>query len=104
MVTHTGLDPSSRRLSSGQVTAIRAAMQLFIKDALDSGLRVNQRRYCDADDAPRCAAGFIACGDYQLCNDCAAEYAMARTCGLVTNPGQYVRDRRFGEMFDVETT
>jgi hypothetical protein len=77
--------------------------QAFVK-ALQGELPVNKRRYCDADDAPRPASGFIAYGRYQLCNACAVEYEAARTNAMVTSPGQYVRGRRFGEIFDEETS
>jgi hypothetical protein len=103
MLVRTNLSRSSRTSSGGQEVSMPRATQALFK-SLRGELPVNQRRYCDADDAPRPATGFIAYGRYQLCNSCAVEYEAARTSAVVTSPGQYVRGRRFGEIFDGETS
>lgn len=89
--------PSLRSLSHGQIEAIRSAMQLFIDDDLARGVRRTDRMYCDACQRPRPAAGVIRYGRYALCNCCATEYEVARAKGALSTPGQFVRDKHFGE-------
>jgi formate dehydrogenase maturation protein FdhE len=79
------------------VAAIRAAMQLFVEDDLARGVRRTDRLYCDACQRPRPAAGGIRYGRYALCNGCATEYEVARAHGGLATPGQFVRDKHFGE-------
>lgn len=89
--------PPLRTLSPGQIEAIRSAMQLFIDDDLARGVRRTDRMYCDACQRPRPAAGVIRYGRYALCNCCATEYEVARAKGALSSPGQFVRDKHFGE-------
>jgi hypothetical protein len=84
-------------LSETQLAAIRAAMQLFVDDDLDRGVTADQRLFCDACERVRPAAGSIRYDRYLLCNNCGIEYEVARARGLTISPGQYVRDKRFGE-------
>ena len=88
---------AARHLSPSQVTAIRSAMQLFIDDDLARGVRRTDRIYCDACQRPRPAAGVIRYSRYSLCNGCATEYEVARAGGALSSPGQFVRDKHFGE-------
>ncbi len=88
---------STRSLSRGQVEAIRSAMRLFVDDDLARGVRQTDRMYCDACQRPRPAAGVIRYGRYSLCNCCATEYEVARAHGGLFTPGQFVRDKHFGE-------
>ncbi|HZQ36562.1 MAG TPA: hypothetical protein VFD32_11555 [Dehalococcoidia bacterium] len=89
--------PAQRSLSHGQIEAIRSAMQLFVDDDLARGVRRTDRMYCDACQRPRPAAGVIRYGRYALCNCCATEYEVARAKGALASPGQFVRDKHFGE-------
>jgi len=89
--------PSLRSLSASQIEAIRSAMQLFVDDVLARGVRRTDRMYCDACQRPRSAAGAIHYGRYALCNCCATEYEVARARGALSSPGQFVRDKHFGE-------
>jgi hypothetical protein len=89
---------SRHPLSTRQTASIRAAMQLFVEDDIASGRPINQRRYCDACERNRPAAGFIQYTRYSICNACATSYELARARGLAISIGQYVRDRRFGEI------
>jgi formate dehydrogenase maturation protein FdhE len=89
---------SRHPLSTRQMASIRAAMQLFIEDDIANGRPVHQRRYCDACERNRPSAGFIEYSRYAVCNDCATSYELARAHGLAVSIGQYVRDRRFGEI------
>jgi len=84
-------------LSPTQVQAIRSAMKLFVDDDLARGVRLTDRMYCDACQRARPAAGVIRYGRYAVCNGCAMEYEVARAQGQIASPGQYVRDKRFGE-------
>ena len=59
--------------------------------------RAPLRRFCDACQRPRPAAGFVQTGRYDLCTACVTAYAAARDAGLQISVGQYVRDARFGE-------
>ena len=88
---------SSHHLSRSQTLAIRAAMQLFVDDDLAKGISLDQRLYCAACERPRPAAGFIQYSRYHVCNSCAIEYEIAHARGLTASPGQYVRDKNFGE-------
>ena len=88
---------TARPLSAAQVTAIRDAMRLFVDDDLARGTEPQRRAYCDGCERARPAAGFIQYERYCLCNGCATEYAVARARALVTTPGQYIRDKRFGD-------
>ncbi len=89
--------PLQRSLSTSQIEAIRSAMQLFVDDDLARGVRSTDRMYCDACQRPRSAAGAIHYGRYALCNGCATEYEVARATGALASPGQFVRDKHFGE-------
>ena len=91
--------PSSaaRQLNETQLAAIRAAMQLFVDDDVDRGVTPGQRLFCDACERVRAAAGCIQYDRYLLCNACGIEYEVAHARGLTVSPGQYVRDKRFGE-------
>jgi len=86
-----------RQLSETQFAAIRAAMQLFVDDDVDRGVTPDQRLFCDACERVRPAAGCIQYDRYLLCNSCGIEYEVAHARGLSVSPGQYVRDKRFGE-------
>ena len=90
-------NPVPHSLSTSQIASIRAAMHLFVEDDESSGHLLDQRRYCDACERVRPAAGFIQYGRYALCNPCATTYEIARARGMAVSAGQYVRDRRFGE-------
>lgn len=72
-------------------------MQLFIDDDLAQGVPPERRLYCDACERLRPAAGSIQYDRYLVCNTCGIEYEVARARGLTMSPGQYVRDKRFGE-------
>lgn len=87
----------ARPLSTAQVEAIRGAMRVFVEDDLARGVDETRRTYCDGCERARPTAGFIQYDRYALCNACATEYEVARARGLVATPGQYIRDKRFGE-------
>ena len=87
----------ARPLSAAQVTAIRNAMRVFVDDDLARGAEAQRRAYCDGCERARPAAGFIQYDRYCLCNGCATEYEVARARALVATPGQYIRDKRFGD-------
>lgn len=89
--------PAARPLSAAQVGAIRAAMRVFVEDDLARGADEQRRSYCDGCERARPAAGFIQYDKHALCNGCATEYEVARARGLVPTPGQYIRDKRFGD-------
>jgi formate dehydrogenase maturation protein FdhE len=89
--------PAARPLSAAQVEAIRSAMRVFVDDDLARGTEPQRRAYCDGCERARPAAGFIQYDRYCLCNDCATEYEVARARALVSTPGQYIRDKRFGD-------
>jgi len=72
-------------------------MHLFVEEDEASGLTLVQRRFCDACEKARPAAGFIQYGRYSLCNPCATAYEIAQARGMTLSAGQYVRDNRFGE-------
>jgi hypothetical protein len=84
-------------LSTGEMEAIRAALSLFVEDDIARGVAAFSRLFCDACQRARPAAGFIQYGRYATCNACAIEYEVARARGLLGTPGQFVRDKRFGE-------
>lgn len=86
-----------RPLTKSQVAAIRAAMQLFVEDDLAKGITADRRLYCDACQGVRAAAGFIQYNRYQVCNACAIEFEIAHARGVAASPGQFVRDKNFGE-------
>jgi hypothetical protein len=86
-----------RTFSPRQIEAIRMAMALFVEDDLARGTLPGQRLYCDACERVRSAAGFVRYVRYSFCNVCATEYEVARTRGVVVTPGQYLRDKRFGD-------
>jgi hypothetical protein len=86
-----------RLLSPSQLSAVRSAMRLFIEDDLARGVSSWQRAYCDSCQRPRPAAGSIKYDRYALCNACATEYEVARARGLPLSPGQFVRDKHFGD-------
>jgi hypothetical protein len=89
--------PEERSLTASQINAIRAAMKLFVEDDLARGVLGSGRIYCDGCERPRPSAGVITYGRYVLCNNCAIEYEVARARGAITMPGQYVRDKHFGD-------
>lgn len=108
MLLKDGAPPGSRQssrsrsdaphqLSETQFAAIRAAMQLFVEDDLERGVTSDQRLFCDACERVRPAAGCIKYDRYLLCNSCGIEYEVAHARGVSVSPGQYVRDKRFGE-------
>lgn len=84
-------------LSGREVAAMRAALALFVEDDIARGVAAGSRIFCDACQRARPAAGFIQYGRYAVCNACAIEYEVARSRGLLSTPGQFVRDKRFGE-------
>lgn len=86
-----------RPLSAAQVTAIRSAMRVFVDDDLARGIEPQRRLYCDGCERARPAAGFIQYERYAMCNECATEYEVARARALLASPGQFIRDKRFGE-------
>jgi hypothetical protein len=95
--TGRSISPGARPLSASQIEAIRTAMQLFVDDDVARGVAVSNRIYCDACQRARPAAGFIQYGRYAVCNSCAIEYEVAHARGVISSPGQYVRDKNFGE-------
>ena len=72
-------------------------MRLFVDDDVARGVRRTDRIYCDACQHPRPAPGTIRYGRYGFCNGCATEYEVARAKGALASPGQFVRDKHFGE-------
>lgn len=86
-----------RAISRSRLAAIRAAMYRFVQDDVSRGLAPDERRYCDACECPRAAAGFVQYDRYLICNACATEYEIANARGLAVTAGQYVRDKNFGE-------
>ena len=85
-------------LSATQLTAIRAVMRTFVDDDLARGVSVQTRLYCSACQQARSMAGFILYERYQFCNRCATEYEVARLRSMVASPGQFVREKTFGEV------
>ena len=69
------------------VTAVRAPAPIVLDGSLDEDIW--------RTTAP--AAGFIQYDRYSMCNHCAIEYEAARLRGVVGTPGQFVRDKHFGE-------
>ncbi len=55
------------------------------------------RRYCDACERAVPAAGCEHLDRYTLCAACRQDYLLTWTLGQRRSPGQYVRDKRFGE-------
>lgn len=55
------------------------------------------RRYCDACERGVPATGCEQLDRYTFCRGCWQEYLLAWTLGQRRSPGQYVRDKRFGE-------
>ncbi len=88
---------STRRLASTQQAGIQVVMWTFVDDDLSRGVSPSARLYCDACERPRPMAGFIAYGRSHVCNSCATEYEVARAEGRIGSPGQFLRDKRFGE-------
>jgi formate dehydrogenase maturation protein FdhE len=84
-------------LSATQITAIRAVMRTFVDDDRARCVPPQARMYCQACQQVRPIAGFIAYGQYQLCNTCATEYEVARARGRVASAHQFVREQVFGE-------
>lgn len=84
-------------LSSTQLAAIRAVMRTFVDDDLARGVSARARLCCPACQQARSLAGFIDYGRYQFCNRCATEYEVARLRSMVASPGQFVREKTFGE-------
>ena len=72
-------------------------MVLFIEEDLSKGTQPSDRRYCDACERLRSAAGFVQYERYCVCNPCATEYEVANARGIALSAGQYVRDKNFGE-------
>ncbi len=89
--------PLERSLTETQIDAIRSAMKLFVEDDLARGVTSFSRVFCDACEQARPAAGVIQYDRYCLCNRCAIEYEAGRARGIVSLPGQYVRDKHFGD-------
>ena len=84
-------------LTAGQLTAIRTVMALFVDDDLTRGISPRAELYCRACQQGRPMPGFILYERYQFCNRCATEYEVARLCSMVASPGQFVREKTFGE-------
>jgi hypothetical protein len=55
------------------------------------------RLFCDACERAVVAVGCSRYARYTFCPACTREYAVARSGGRQVSPGQYVRDKRFGE-------
>ncbi len=53
--------------------------------------------YCDGCERAVPGAGCRRWGRYTLCLGCQQEYFAAWAAGRRMSPGQYVRDKRFGE-------
>ena len=102
MIEETSSSARGRTLNERQIRAIQSAMQLFVEDDLTRGELAEQRLYCDACQRAQPAAGFIRYCRYQICNTCATEYEVAQARGLTLSAGQFVRDRQFGEMLDLQ--
>lgn len=95
---HLGSGVPAVALSSSQLSAIRAAMALFVDDDLARGVSPLTVLYCQACQQGRPMPGFILYGErFQFCNRCATEYEVARLRSIVASPGQFVRDKAFGE-------
>ena len=84
----------ARTLTPGQVQAIRTVMQLFVEEDLAAGPPRTRSRWCAGCEAPRPGAGFIAYECADLCHGCATAYELARACGTVQTPGEFVTVRR----------
>ncbi len=59
--------------------------------------RPTARRYCDACEQAVPAADCEQLDHYTFCAGCRQAYLQAWALGNRRSPGQYVRDRRFGE-------
>lgn len=86
-----------RPLSPAQLLRIQTVMHGFVEDDLDRGVTADARLFCDACRRGRPVAGFIRYARYQFCNACATDFEVGQALGRVGTPGQYVRDRQFGE-------
>lgn len=89
--------PVEHVLTETQIEAICATMKLFVEDDLARGISASSRIYCDGCERARQAVGVIQYDRYSLCNRCAIEYEVGRARGMIVTPGQYVRDKHFGD-------
>ena len=63
----------------------------------DRSIRPGQRLLCDACERAVPAEGCSRYNRYTLCAACTREFTLAWANGRSVTPGQYVRDKRFGE-------
>ncbi|HLZ72767.1 MAG TPA: hypothetical protein VKV26_22920 [Dehalococcoidia bacterium] len=56
-----------------------------------------EQRYCDGCERAVAATGCRRWERYTLCARCQQEYLAAWAAGRRMSPGQYIRDKRFGE-------
>jgi hypothetical protein len=87
----------SHPLTARQIAAIQYVIHLFVEEDLGRGVRPNAQIYCDACSRHRPRAGAIPYGDYLLCNQCAAEFEVAKARRMTPNLGQFIRDKHYGE-------
>jgi len=69
---------------------------------LANGVSPTMRLYCDVCERTRPMPGFVQYERYQFCDCCACEYERARMRGSVFTAGQYLRGKRFGELYALD--
>jgi len=70
----------------------------FVEDDIARDVSLSSRIYGDACAQARPAVGAIQYGQYTPCNLCAIEYEVGCGRGMITTPGQYVRDKHFDDV------
>lgn len=87
----------TRRLTVGQLTAIRTAMALFAEDDLARGVPPGAVEYCPGCDDARPLPGFVRYDESStsalVCNACATEYEVARMQGSAPDIEEFLRGR-----------
>jgi hypothetical protein len=82
--------PARRTLTSDQLAAARAAMDLVREDDLARGVSPLLHRRCDGCQRWRSAPGFVQYESVYLCHACATGYELARLRGVARTPAAYL--------------
>ncbi len=82
--------PRDHPPTARQVAAVRAVMQLFVEEDLESGVSPRRQMRCTRCARPRPLPGFLLYDGVRLCNACATDFELARIRGTARTAAEFL--------------
>lgn len=92
MARHTDASvvPRDHLPTARQIAAVRAVMQLFVEEDLETGVSPRQQMHCVRCARLRPLPGFLVYDGLRLCNACATDFELARICGSAHTAAEFL--------------